>query len=357
MIHQACHRSLREWIALLCLLSLMPVAPAKSESLQSTWKQLPRIPDPVGFAGPFAGVSGGALIVAGGANFPGAMPWEGGQKIWHDSIFVLTKTNGSWLTGFKLPRPLGYGVSVATRDGVLCAGGSDAHQHYKDVFLLSWRNEKIETKIFPSLPRPLANACGALVGNTVYIAGGIETPDATNALNIFWSLDLSQPKSQWRELEPWPGPPRMLAVAGACNGSFYLCSGVSLTGDAAGKPVRRYLKDAYCFMPGNGWKQIADLPRAAVAAPSPAVSSKNQLLIVSGDDGELVNFEPKSAHPGFPKNILGYDPLSDRWTNLGETPLSRATAPIARWKNMFVIVNGEARPGFRTPEVWRVELP
>ena len=149
----------------------------------------------------------------------------------------------------------------------------------------------------------------------------------------------------------------MLAVAGACNGSFYLFSGVSLTGDAAGKPVRHYLKDAYCFTPGQGWKQLADLPRAAVGAPSPAIDFKNQLLVVSGDDGELVNFEPKSEHPGFPKTILGYDPSSDRWTNLADTPISRATASVVPWKNMFVIPNGEARPGYRTPDVWGVEVP
>ena len=46
-----------------------------------TWKQLPPLPDKLGFAGSFAGVSGGALIVAGGANFPEAMPWAGGPKV------------------------------------------------------------------------------------------------------------------------------------------------------------------------------------------------------------------------------------------------------------------------------------
>jgi N-acetylneuraminate epimerase len=356
MIHPAGHRSLREWISWLCLLALMPVVTVKSESLKFNWKQLPPIPDPVGLAAPFAGVSGGALIVAGGANFPDAMPWEGGQKAWHDSIFVLADAHGPWLTNFKLPHPIGYGVSVTTPAGVLCAGGSDARQHFKDVFRLNWRDGKIETTPLPPLPRPLANACGALVENTFYVAGGIETPDATNALKTFWSLDLAEPKSPWRELPPWPGPGRMLAVAGACRGSFYLCSGVSLSADAAGKPVRHYLEDAYRFTPGQGWKRIADLPRAAVAAPSPALVFQDQLLIVTGDDGELVNFEPKSAHPGFPKSMLCYQPLSDRWTNLGDTPLSRATAPVVPWKNGFVIPNGEARPGYRTPEVWSVEL-
>ena len=97
------------------------------------------LPDPIGFAGPFAGTSGGALIVAGGANFPDKMPWEGGRKVWYDTAFVLDRTNGQWRSALKLPRPLGYGVSVTTPDGVLCIGGSDATQHVRDVFLLRWR--------------------------------------------------------------------------------------------------------------------------------------------------------------------------------------------------------------------------
>jgi N-acetylneuraminic acid mutarotase len=321
------------------------------------WKELPRIPNRIGFAGHFAGVSGGALIVAGGANFPGAMPWEGGTKAWHDSIFVLPKPDGHWLTGFKLPRPIGYGISVTTPDGVLCAGGADARQHFGDVFMLSWRDEKIETKKFPPLPRPMANGCGALAGGIFYLAGGTEKPDATNALKTFWSLDFGEAKPRWRELEPWPGPARMLAVAGVYDDVFYLFSGVELTAGATGKPVRKYLKDAYCFTPGKGWKQIADLPRAAVAAASPAIEHKKQLLIISGDDGELVNFEPKSAHPGFPKSVLAYDPRADKWTRLGDSPLSRATVPVVSWQDMAVIPNGEARPGVRTPEVWAFESP
>ena len=36
-----------------------------------------------------AGVSGGALLVAGGANFPDKKPWQGGTKVWYDTVFVL----------------------------------------------------------------------------------------------------------------------------------------------------------------------------------------------------------------------------------------------------------------------------
>ena len=341
--------------ALLLSLSFGPAILSASDTSTLNWKQLPSLPDSVGFAAPFAGVSSGALIVAGGANFPGAMPWEGGTKVWHDAIFVLLKPDGEWRTGFKLPRPVGYGVSVSTPMGIVCAGGSDVRQHLRDVFTLRWVDGRIETKSLPPLPRPLANACGALLHHTLYLAGGTETSDATNALKTFWALNLAETNPQWHELEPWPGPARMLAVAGADDNSFYLFSGVELRGGSNGKPVRRYLNDAYRFTPEKGWKQIADLPRAAVAAPSPAISHDGKLLIVSGDDGAQVNFEPKSAHPGFPKDVLAYDPLADKWTQLGDSPLSRATVPAVQWQDRTVIPTGEARPGRRTPEVWGLE--
>jgi N-acetylneuraminic acid mutarotase len=297
------------------------------------------------------------LIVAGGANFPKAMPWEGGQKVWYDSVFVLPDPAGNWLTGFKLPRPLGYGISVSTPRGVLCAGGSDAKAHSRDTFLLSWVAGRIEIESLPPLPQPLANGCAALVGNTVYVAGGSAKPDSTNGLRNFWAFNLADAYARWQELEPWPGPPRLLAVAGAYDGCFYLFGGAELTSDEDGKTVRRWLKDAHRYAPGNGWSRLADLPRAAVAAPSPAIAFDDQLLIVSGDDGATVNFEPKSAHPGFPKEVLAYDSRADNWGRLGESPLSRATVPVVQWRDRAVIPNGEIRPGVRTPEVWQLRLP
>jgi solute:Na+ symporter, SSS family len=47
---------------------------------------LPELPPNSGFntqpglAGPYTGMDDGVLIVAGGANFPDKLPWEGGQK-------------------------------------------------------------------------------------------------------------------------------------------------------------------------------------------------------------------------------------------------------------------------------------
>ncbi|HEY1049903.1 MAG TPA: hypothetical protein VGE39_09120, partial [Prosthecobacter sp.] len=60
----------------------------------TAWKRLPDVPDERGFAGSFAGVSGGSLIVAGGTHFIDKMPWEGGTKLWYDTVFALDKPDG-----------------------------------------------------------------------------------------------------------------------------------------------------------------------------------------------------------------------------------------------------------------------
>lgn len=330
-------------------LALTMVTSSLAAELQ--WSQLPPLPDKEGFAGCFAGVSNGRLIVAGGANIS-AKKWEKDfVKTWNDSVWVMHPDRG-WEWKTKLPRRLGYGVSVSAISSVLCLGGSDETGHHKECFRMVWMPDRPKFIPLPDLPRPCANACGAVIGNTVYIAGGIETPTATKALHTFWALDLTKQDAPWQELEPWPGPERMLAVAAVHDGSFYLMSGASLKAGPDGKPERTFLRDAYRFTPGKGWAKLVDLPRPAVAAPSPAPVKDGRILVITGDDGLNVTFEPLEKHPGFPRDTLVFDPREGVWSTLPNAPFSRATVPVTEWQGQFVIPSGEVRPRVRTPEVW-----
>lgn len=339
------------------------------------WGQMAPIPDEHGFAGSFAGVANNALIVAGGANFPdGGAPWTGSKKVWTDKIFVLDKPTGKWKQSAALPQPLGYGVSISHHNKLICIGGSNAGGHVATVFAISYINGEIEIENWPDLPEALANSCGAVVGHTLYIAGGLLLPDAKRTASVFWSLDLDKPKSGWTKLATWPGPPRMLSVAGSLNGEFYLFSGTDLE-DKAGVAHRRYLNDAYAYTPGKDWKRLADLPRAVVAAAGPASPyHKNQLLIFGGDDGALADDAStlKEKHPGFSHDILSYNTTTNKWTSAGKiktNKLSHATenpnkslwAPVTTtsvlWQGVLVIPGGEIRPAVRTSRVLTVRIP
>jgi N-acetylneuraminic acid mutarotase len=314
------------------------------------WKRLPPLPDKEGFAGPFSGVSGGALLVAGGANFPGRKPWDGGKKVWYDSVFVLDRPGGKWEVAGKLPRPLGYGVSVTHRGGVVCVGGSDADRHYADVFRLDWKAGRVVTTRLPPLPGPVANACGAVVGDTLYVAGGQATPDAKQTLKTVFAIDLAAAEPRWGEITAFPGGGRMLAVAAACDGAFWLVGGADLV-VKGGAVERRYLKDAYRFDPGRGWTRVADLPRPVAAAPSPAPADESGFSVLGGDDGAQVGELP-ARHRGFGKTILRFDPMAGTWVEAGEIPAARVTVPVVRWGRMWVVPGGEVCPGVRSPDVW-----
>ena len=338
----------------------------QSTSSDFTWGQLSPIPDSVGFAGSFAGVSNGVLLVAGGANFPdGGTPWLGSKKKWHDKIFALESSSGQWKEVGKLPRPLGYGVSISCPEGLLCLGGSNESGHYADAFIITYKDGKLATEELPAMPKALANSCGAIIGDIIYIAGGTESPDSKDSESVFWSFDLSKKREmKWRTLESWPGPSRMLSTAGSLNEAFYLFSGANLID---GK--RLYLTDAYKYVPGTGWFKIADLPQSVVAAPGPAYAKgSSQLVLFGGDDGkDAVNAAVlKERHPGFSKKIWNYDSLADSWTSTGNiftdkkedadlNPNGSVWAPVTTalvlWNGRIILPGGEVRPAIRTPRV------
>jgi N-acetylneuraminic acid mutarotase len=343
---------------------LFASASAVSAAELGTWRRLPDLPDPLGVAGAFAGVSGGALIVAGGANFPDKKPWEdGGKKVWHDEVYLLDRPDGRWKRiDNKLPHgPLAYGVSVSDHGSVLCVGGSDSERHWPDAFALSWNKNKLTTHPLPPLPRPIANACGTITASKFYIAGGQETPDSTAALDTLYVLDLSAEKLAWRELEACPGGGRILAVAAALGDDFYIFGGAELKRSDDGKAIRRYRSDAWRYRPGAGpgagWRRRAELPHPVVAAPSPAPIDANGILLLGGDDGSQAALTPPQGHKGFSKSILCFDLSARAWREIDDAPLPapRVTAPCVWWEEQWIIPSGERAPGVRSPEVWSLK--
>jgi len=321
-----------------------------------SWSRLPEVPDAVGFAGVYAGTSGGALLVAGGANFPAAPPWDGGGKVWHDRVFVLLPGAPAWQAAGVLPRPLGYGASVSHGDGVVCIGGSDADTHHAAVFAVRWDGRRLTVVPLPDLPGPLALHCAALIGDRVFVAGGTASPAAVETSRALVSLDLADPSAGWRTLAPCPGPGRILATAGVADGGFHLFGGADLVRGSDGRPERVWLRDAYRYDPGRGWSRLPDLPRPAVAAPSPAPHLGGGVLaILGGDDGSRLGHDP-ATHPGFRRDALAFDAATGRWETVGTLPFSLVTTVAVPWGGGIVVPGGESRPGVRSPAVWRAAV-
>jgi len=130
------------------------------EGAAARWTQVADLPplaegEPQeGVAGAYAGTVGGTVLVAGGANFPGARAnseagkWfahEGLAKTWRDEIYAFD--GNAWKTVGALPRGLAYGASFSTPDGVLVVGGEDSEGHPRsEVFALRWDGSAVSVE-------------------------------------------------------------------------------------------------------------------------------------------------------------------------------------------------------------------
>lgn len=327
-----------------------------------TWQELPPLPDELGVAGPFAGIHNNALIVAGGANFPQPV-WEN-DKVWHDAIHVLVRGEDgsySWIDGGELPRPIAYGAAVSTADGVVCIGGNDATETFREVFLLKYDRaaERIEQIDYPPLPKPCAFAAATLIGDVIYLAGGQSGSSLETAMNNFWSLDLSARQAgtdfQWKELDPLPGPSRALNITVAQHDgyhqSLYVISGRRQQGDEV-----QFLTDVWQYTPAkDSWRQRADVPRCVMAGTG-IDYGQSHLFVLGGADGSLFTQADalKDDHPGFPKEALAYHTITDTWTSAGAIPRNHVTTIAVKWDDAIIIPSGEVRPRVRSPKIWRV---
>lgn len=365
------------FIVLLFLLSL----PGRSQNRVPVDRlvDLPMLesrPNP-GVAGAFAGVSHGALLVAGGANFPNGYPWQNGKKVWHATVYVLEKPGGSWKIAEQLPKPLGYGASVSWKNRVIGIGGNDADRSYANVFSLTWHPEtrKIQTDSFPSLPKPLVNLAATVLGDQLFVFGGESEQGAENQL---YSLDLQNPEQGWQTRAVLPGPGRAYTALVAQNRSLYVVAGRQTRSG-----VTTVFSDAYEYnVDQNRWYRLPDLPQP-LSAHVAAASGSGVVLVIGGDNGqrfkqiEALNNRLKAVpngpesdritrqrndlqrdHPGFGRTVWQYDLKQSRWSKRDtlDFPVP-VTTSIVRWANGLVLPSGEVSPGIRTPAVWRLTVP
>ena len=75
-----------------------------------------------------------------------------------------------------------------------------------------------------------------------------------------------------------------------------------------------------------------------------------KLLMIGGDDGAQASVAP-TAHTGFGRDVLAYDPAANAWSRAGEVPCSRVTTARALGRGQIVVAGGEQRPGVRSPAV------
>ncbi len=357
-----------------------------------------------GVSAAYAALLEGQLIVAGGANFPGKLGFEGGAKAFYDEILSYDPANGFWKVIGKLPQPSAYGVSVPIPGGALWIGGNTATESLASCYKVSLQensigsqNDKeltpgVEWAPFLSLPATMDNFSGCAIGATVYVAGGNVNGIPSNTLH---SINLEN-DSTWTELPPFPGLPRVQPVMAAVEekGKTYLyLLGGFFGGDTEREPgmaidVLRYDPDV------RSWEKMGeqvdpDTGEAFSLGGATTMPVDNRYILCLGGvnhdifldaittqykiacDTSLTEEEKRERNHEFSSHYMTqpidyyrfntecrvFDTKTGEWSTIDRTHNAARAGTTLVWKGYtFYAVQGELKPGVRSPETWKGEI-
>lgn len=331
----------------------------KADATTIEWQTAPAIPDDNGLSASFAGVDkDGAIVVAGGCNFPEESLVEGGAKVFSDKIYTLAPKAEQWsVAQERLPKAAAYGVSISTTKGLYMIGGTTDGKNSLSQVLI-YNDGKVETSA-TAMPVGLDNMGGALIGSDIYIVGGVSDGEPSMRAMV-----LDTRKGTWSEIAPLPGAARVQPVVVAQNAAeevrLYVLGGM----DPVNKKV---LLDGYAYSPSlKEWVPVHEAPVAINGGEGFALGV-HSILVTGGVNKDI--FEAGLAIPadssrteynshepswyGFNDKLLSYNTIVNRWCETGTVPGGgRAGAKVVgSTTGQYYYIMGETMPGVRTNEV------
>lgn len=190
-----------------------------------------------------------------------------------------------------------------------------------DVTRLRWSEGKLVSTPLPSLPHPLVGAGAAVVGNTLLVIGGMLSVDADHAEAALWALDLNRSAAAWRELEPLPGPGRVLPIVAAQYDVLHVFGGRTIA-VAAGRRSAHALAETWIYRldplestTQRGWQRRASAPQP-LAGGAAVPTGQAQVLLVGGDpEPSPASVLALTAHG--PQPVRLYHTETDAWVDAG----------------------------------------
>jgi N-acetylneuraminic acid mutarotase len=218
-----------------------------------------------------------------------------------------------------LPQAVNHAMAATWRGRIVVAGGYVARQQPSDrVFVLEndrWRE-------LGRLAEPRAAAGAAIVGDTLYVAGGIGRNGlATTAL----ALGLRTGKAR---TIPAPTKREHLAVT-AAGGRVY-----ALAGRTAG--IDTNVRTLESWRPGaRTWTRLPPVPRSR--GGTGAIAIGNTVVSVGGE-------EPA----GTIATVYAYNVKTRRWRRLPDLPTPRHGLGVVAFNRRVYALAGGPRPGLTT---------
>ncbi|WP_052181113.1 sodium:solute symporter family transporter [Alistipes sp. ZOR0009] len=344
-----------------------------------------------GVASPFAGVINGNLIVAGGCNFSIGDNGSIGNKRYYKEMYCYSLdrvASPPSPMALQLPSTLAYGVSIQVPSGVVFLGGRNDSVFSNKVMLLTWNvaQKKIVAHSLPPLPVKHALYGGTYTNGKIYVVGA-ET--IAPYRKLFFSLQLNRLDSRWEQLATYPGRARTSPVVVAqsngeeeniflffgttADGKYpYILSSYlaySIKGSKWGEEVKtNYNGSSISYFGGDAFRSGAhhilfvggvdasiyreEIARREAYLKMPSSFQRDSIKRVSD-----AYMRANRSFFNFNSKVMAFHTLTKSWTPLQNAPYGGvAGAKVVSVGNKVYVVNGEIKPGERTPSVYAGEV-
>lgn len=221
----------------------------------------------------------------------------------------------------------------------------------------------------PVLPQGIKNGMSGQIGQQLFVGLG-------TAGRSIYALDLDAQNAAWAEVAPFPGPPRDGAACAVVGGRLFVFSGLgmSVPDDAAA----RVLQDVYEYDPTtDGWSRMDTKTPTGFLGASAFQIDNDRIGLVGGVNTKIFDDFMIAAASADPEKdpeswqrILGafmsmppeghkwnsklwvYTISANEWSELGNNPyLPNTGAACVTVQDGILLINGEIKPGLRTPQV------
>ncbi|MGQ0835016.1 MAG: sodium:solute symporter [Gammaproteobacteria bacterium] len=222
-----------------------------------------------------------------------------------NSTWVYDETHETWARSDWRPDGEVVGVAGDGRRAFLLLGSERAGSVSK-IEKLSLTAGKLASQAMSPLPVELADAEGALLGDTLFISG-IRADGVPQLL----AINVSAARSQWITHTGWPGRDGKPTSMAAQNGALY----VTLRGEA--KTGDRMLQ----WKAGASWAEKARVPGTIVEGTARAIGQAHVLYLV----------HPYGGSESIPR-LLTFHTITGSWATLAEPGAAGARSGAA-WKS------------------------
>lgn len=311
------------------------------------------------------------IVTGGGANFPHKSVLEGGAKQMYSDLWLIdTKSENKIIEHINLPVEIGYGASVTTEKGIYYIGGSSNQQADDDILFLTLdENKNLKYEKIGELPFTFQSGAAVEYNGKLYIVGGKQNGTPSNKV-----YEYNLTNKVIKELPSVPaGRGRTQSVAQILNDSLYVFSGGDTTAYTDGYK--------YNFETGK-WEEISPVrvngKEISLLGAASVKLNKKEMLVIGGfnkeiyDDAvkklgtlrgqELLKFKASyfGADPDdfrWNRDILIYNSETNSWRSIGEIPFNAPCGEgLVIVKNKIYSINGEIKPGVRTPRIYQGEF-